>query len=119
MIKSYVDLEVYQLSYNFSMEIFELVRSFPPEEKYSLTSQVIRSSRSVSANIAEGFAKRVYEGEFKRHLVYSRGSLEESKVWLTYARDCKYLHPERHQALQLKADEIGAKLFKLFTNWKS
>jgi len=118
MIKSFSDLEVYQLSYNLSMEIFRVARNFPNEVKYSLTSQIIRSSRSVSANIAEGFGKRTYLSEFKRHLIYSRGSLEESKVWLSFAKDCHYLSVEEFDSLLLKADEIGAKLYKLYNGWK-
>jgi len=73
------------------VNIFFTVKVFPKEEKYSLTDQVIRSSRSVSANIAEGWGKRIYESEFKKHLVYAMGSLEETKVWLLYAKDCQYI----------------------------
>lgn len=119
MIKRFADLEVYRLSYQLAVEIFKTTKSFPPEEKYSLTSQIIRSSRSISANIAEGFGKRIYEGEFKKHLVYAVGSLEESKVWLSFAKDCEYISESRHVFLLEKSDEIGAKLHKLYTNWKS
>lgn len=119
MIKSFSDLDVYQLSYEIAMDIFKITRLFPAEERYSLTSQIIRSTRSVSANIAEGFGKRVYEAEFKKHLIYATGSLEESKVWLNFARDCDYIQPEQFNTLQLKFDDIGAKLFKLYKNWKS
>lgn len=119
MIKSFSDLEVYQLSYKLSMEIFKISEHFPVSEKYSLTSQIVRSTRSISANIAEGFGRRVYQAEFKKHLIYSAGSLEESKVWLNFAKDCKYITPEQFNLLQIKADEIGAKLYKLYINWKS
>lgn len=119
MIKSFNDLDVYKLSYRLAMDIFEMAKTFPSEEKYSLTSQVIRSSRSVSANIAEGFGKRTYENEFKRHLIYSTGSLEESKVWLKFALDCNYISINQYDVLELQTKEIGAKLFKLYTNWKS
>lgn len=74
MIKSYNDLDVYNLSYEVAMEIFEMTRNFPKEEQYSLTSQMIRSSRSVSANISEGWAKRNYENYFKQHLIHALGS---------------------------------------------
>ena len=88
MIKTVSDLEVFQLSYNFAMDIFRITRTFPKEERYSLTDQLIRSSRSISANIAEGWGKRIYENDFKRHLTYAIGSLEETKVWLLFAKDC-------------------------------
>lgn len=119
MIKSLADLEVYKISFSLVMDIFKMTRDFPKEEKYSLTDQVIRSSRSVAANIAEGWGRRIYENEFKRHLVYATGSLEETKVWLLFARDCGYISPELYNQLFLKNDEVGAKLFKLYENWKS
>ena len=80
MIKIFSDLEVYRLSYQLSIDVFNLSKQFPESEKYSLTSQIIRSTRSVSANIAEGFGRRTYQAEFKKFLIYSSGSLEESKV---------------------------------------
>ncbi len=91
MIQKVFDLEIFNLSYSFAMSIFRSTRAFPKEETYSLTDQVIRSSRSIVANIAEGFGKRVYENEFKKHLVYAMGSLEETKVWLLFAKDCGYI----------------------------
>lgn len=80
MIKIFSDLEVYRLSYQLSIDVFNLSKQFLESEKYSLTSQIIRSTRSVSANIAEGFGRRTYQAEFKKFLIYSSGSLEESKV---------------------------------------
>ena len=80
MIKKITDLDVFQLSYSFAMDIFRASRNFPKEERYSLTDQVVRSSRSITANIAEGWGKRVYENEFRKHLIYAMGSLEETKV---------------------------------------
>jgi four helix bundle protein len=64
MIKTLSDLEVFNLSYKLAMEIFNVTRTFPKEERYSLTDQVVRASRSISANIAEGWGKRIYENEF-------------------------------------------------------
>jgi four helix bundle protein len=119
MIKSFYDLDVYQLSYQLSMSIFNLTRGFPSSEKYSLTSQIIRFTRSISANIAEGFGRRRYHAEFKKNLIYSAGSLEESKVWLNFAKDCQYITMEQFNLNNAKADEIGAKLHRLYINWKS
>ncbi len=101
------------------MNIFSLSRNFPKEEKYSLTDQIIRSSRSVTANIAEGWGKRTYENEFKKHLIYAMGSLEETKVWLQFAKDCKYIDQKDYDNFILRSEELGAKIFKLFENWKS
>ena len=119
MIKTVLDLEVFKLSYQLAMEIFNVSRNFPKEERYSLTDQVVRSSRSISANIAEGWGKRIYENEFKRHLIYSMGSLEETKVWLYFAKDCIYLSKEVFDLLNIKYDELGAKIYKLYENWKT
>jgi four helix bundle protein len=119
MIKTVFDLEVYKLSYQVAMEIFNVSRPFPKEERYSLTDQVVRSSRSISANIAEGWGRRVYENDFKKHLVYAMGSVEETKVWLYFAKDCQYLSVEMFDNLNKKFDELGARLYRLYENWKT
>jgi four helix bundle protein len=119
MIKTIFDLEVFNISYALAMEIFQATRSFPKEEKYSLTDQVVRSSRSVSANIAEGWGKRTYENEFKKHLIYAMGSLEETKIWLLFAKDCNYIPIETYNNYSKKFDEIGGKLYKLYENWRT
>lgn len=111
MIKKVFDLDVFSLSYQLSMEIFNVSRNFPKEERYSLTDQVVRSSRSISANIAEGWGKRIYENEFKRHLIYAMSSLEETKVWLHFAKDCMYLNSEAFDSLDKRFDELGAKIY--------
>ncbi len=81
-VRSYEDLKVFQLSYKLATEIFWLTKDFPKEEIYSLTDQMRRSSRSIPVNIAEAWAKRKYENVFKRHLIDSVGSCDETKVWL-------------------------------------
>jgi len=117
MIKHYKDLDVYSLSYKLAMEVFWLTRDFPKEELYSLTSQIVRSSRSVPANIAEGWSKRVHPNIFKKHLLDSMGSVDETKTWLDFARDCKYLSKEKHGELMQRYKEVGAKFFNLYESW--
>ena len=119
MIKLLTDIDVFNLSYRFAMDVFMITRHFPREETYSLTGQVVRSSRSIAVNIAEGFGKRSYENEFKKHLIYAMGSLEETKVWLLFARDCGYLNATIYGGCCIKYDEIGAKLYKLYENWRT
>ena len=101
------------------MEIFALTRKFPKEELYSLTSQIVRSSRSISANIAEGWAKRVHPKKFKLQLIDALGSTAETENWISFALDCQYISREQSSELQNKLDKIGRMLTKLHQNWKS
>ena len=117
-IKTFLDLEIYNLSRQLAKEIFQLTLQFPAEEKYSLTDQIRRSSRSIKANIAEGWGKRIYINNFKRHLVDSNGSLEETKSWLISALDCNYISQEIFVDFFSKAEIIGSKLWKLHDNWQ-
>jgi len=119
MIKSYNDLEVYKMSYELAMDIFNLTRNFPKEEIYSLTSQVVRSSRSVSANISEGWAKREYENIFRNHIISALGSSAETENWLRFAKDCKYITQEEYTNLIDKNNIIGKMLTKLNQNWRA
>ena len=84
-LRGHRDLKVYQLAYNLAMQIFEESRAFPHEERYSLTSQIRRSSRSVAANIAEGFRKRQYPNMFVSKLADSDAEATETQVWLDFA----------------------------------
>lgn len=119
MITKVTDLSVYGSAHTLAMEIFTITRNFPKEERYSLTDQLTRSSRSIAANIAEGWGKRKYENEFRRHLIYAIGSMEETRVWLLFARDCKYISSGDYSRLNTLCDEIGAKLYKLYKNWRT
>jgi four helix bundle protein len=117
-IKTFLDLEVYQIARKLALEIFELTKKFPSEEKYSLTDQIRRSSRSVKANIAEGWGKRNYTDVFKRHLIDSLGSLEETKSWLISCHDCSYIINEVYNGLAKEYDLLGGKIYTLHQNWK-
>ena len=90
-IKYHWQLDVYKLSVDAAMRIFELTKTFPREEVYSLTDQIRRSSRSVSGQIAEGWRKRKYEASFISKLNDAEGEGAETQSWLEFARDCKYL----------------------------
>ena len=119
VIKTCKDLKVYRYSYEAAMKIFYMSRKFPQEEKYSLTDQIIRSSRSVPANIREGYAKRKYEQVFIKHLVDAIGSSEETRTWLDFARDCQYLSSDIYSEIDKKYKEIGSMLYGLIKNWKT
>lgn len=107
VVRSYKDLKVFQLSYSSAMNIFNLTKRFPKEEQYSLTDQIRRSSRSVSANIVEGWAKREYENVFKRQLVDAAGSCEETKLWLSFALDCGYVSSEDYRNQSKNWEDVG------------
>lgn len=109
-IKSAKDLIVYQKAYVLAMEIFHVSKSFPAEEKYSLTDQIRRSSRSVCTNIREAWAKRRYEAHFVSKLSDSDGENGEIDTWLDFARDCNYLSSNDHLNLTQKCREVGAML---------
>ena len=109
-LKGHRDLKVYQLAYKLAMDIFNASKSFPKEEKYSLTDQIRRSSRSVTANIAEGFRKRQYPKMFVSKLTDADGEATETQVWLDFARDSKYLLPELHAELIKGYEDVGKML---------
>src|SRR5690606_31556838 len=105
-IRSHEDLKVFQEALAASMEIFRISVEFPKEEKYSLTDQIRRSSRSVCANLAEGFRKRRYPKSFRAKLVDCEGEAAETQVWLKYAFDCRYIHEEDFKTLHQKYEQI-------------
>jgi four helix bundle protein len=89
------DLRVFQLAFNIANEIFEISKEFPKEEKYSLTDQIRRSSRSVCANIAEAYRRRIYPKNFISKIVDCEAEAEETMVWLQFALKCNYLNEEK------------------------
>jgi four helix bundle protein len=109
-IRSYRELRVYQSSLDAAMEIFELTRSFPPEEKYSLVDQIRRSSRSVCANIGEAWRKRKYPKHFASKLTDAESEAEETRVWLEIAFRCGYLSETQAQEIDDQYDVILGQL---------
>jgi four helix bundle protein len=112
-VADYKELRVYNLAFDSAMEIFELSRSWPSEEKYSLTDQIRRSSRSVCTNMAEAWRKRRYEAAFVSKLSDSDGEAAESEVHLDFALRCGYLHPDKHAKLRDRYDHICRQLTKM------
>jgi len=111
VFRSAKDLIVYQKAYGLAMKIFELSKRFPPEERYALTSQIRRSSRSVSMNLREAWAKRRYEAHFISKLTDCDAENSETDTSLDFARDCGYVSNEEHRELvaQKKWAECSAK----------
>ena len=110
------DLLAYKKSFELSMVIFDLSKTFPIEEKYSLTDQIRRSSRSVSANIAEATRKRVYEKHFISKLTDSDAENSETQVWLEYSLACEYINQEQFDFLTEKSFEVGKLLYYMMNN---
>ena len=110
MIKYHWQLDVYKLAVDAAMDIFECTKSFPKEELYSLTDQIRRSSRSVSAQIAEAWRRRKYEAVFVNKLNESEGEAAESQGWLEYAVKCGYLNRNKGQQIHRNYDRILGKL---------
>ncbi len=109
-MRGHRDLKVFQMAYNLAMEIFNESKTFPKEERYSLTDQIRRSSRSVAANIAEGFRRRRYPNMFVSRMVDADSESTETQVWLDFANDCGYLSRQRRDELIKGYEEIGRML---------
>jgi len=105
-IQTHRELDVYQKASDAAMKIYELSKSFPKEETYSLTDQIRRSSRSVCANLAETWRKRRYEAAFISKLSDVEAEAAETQVWLEFAVKCKYLNRDEAAALYKTYDEI-------------
>ncbi len=115
-IHSAKELEVYQKAYVLAMQIFEISKKWPHEEKYSLTDQVRRSSRSVCVNLREAWAKRRYRAHFVSKLTDADGENSETDSWLDFARDCKYLSEEQHKSMTSECSSIGSMLGSMLNN---
>jgi four helix bundle protein len=116
MLRGHRDLKVYQLAFKLALEIFELSKKFPDEERYSQTSQIRRSSRSVAANIAEGFRKRQYPNMFVSKLADSDAEATETQVWLDFAHSCGYLPDAKRRQLMDGYEEVGKMLNGMIGN---
>ena len=110
------NLIVYQKSFNLAMRIFEISKSFPNEEKYSMTDQMRRSSRAVIANLAEAYCKRRYEAHFISKLTDADMENYETQTWLNFALECKYISDENHSDLIEIAEEIGRLIEHMIKN---
>lgn len=122
-IKSHKDLKVYQMAFDAAMKIFELSKKFPVEERYSLTDQIRRSSRSVCANLAEAWRKRRYEGAFVAKLndcvrgaCRRQAKAAETRTWIEFAVKCNYLNVELGRELYGIYNQILGGLVNMIAN---
>ncbi len=113
MIRYHWELDVYKLSVEAAMQIFELSKAFPREEMYSLTDQIRRSSRSVSGQIAEGWRRRKYEAVFVNKMNEAEGEAAETQAWLQYFVRCGYLTASKGRELHRIYDRVIGKLVNM------
>ena len=119
-IKTHEDLEVYRIAFKAAMKIFELSKKFPAEERYSLTDQIRRSSRSVCSNLAEAWRKRRYRAAFLAKLNDSEAEAAETQVWIQFAVKCGYMEPDDGRELYAIYNQILGSLVNMITkpeNW--
>ena len=112
-IESFRDLRVYQTALDGAQRTFEVTRSFPKDERFSLTDQVRRSSRAVAALVAEGWARRRYRAAFVNKVNEALGEAHETQAWLDHARRCRYLDDETYHALDREWQAIGGMLHRM------
>jgi four helix bundle protein len=115
-INSAKDLEVYKKAYSLAMSIYQLTIKFPPEERYALVDQIRRSSRSVSMNLREAWAKRRYEAHFVSKLTDCDGENAETETSLDFALDCGYITSAQHEDLVALNHQVGRMLGKMISN---
>jgi len=115
-LKTHEDLAIYQLAFESAMKIFEYSKKFPVEEKYSLTDQIRRSSRSVCANLAEAWRKRRYRAAFIAKLSDCEAEAAETQVWLKFAVKCQYLEAEQGRELYQTYNQVLSGLVKMINH---
>jgi four helix bundle protein len=115
-IRKHTDLDVYKKAFSAAMRLFEVTKAFPKEERYSLTTQVRRSSRSVCANIAEAWRKRRYEASFVSKLSDSDAEAAETQVWIQFSVECAYLDRETASLLYKEYDAILGMLVQMINH---
>lgn len=113
------DLGVYKLAFDTAMEIFNISKDFPTEEKYSLTDQIRRSSRSVCANLSEGWRKRKYIAMFINKFSDAESEAAETQTWLEFALACKYINQDSFNKLDDQYEHIFAMLTNMERKAKS
>jgi four helix bundle protein len=118
-INSAKELRVYKKAYELAMRIFELTKNFPPEERFGLTGQIRRSSRSVCLNLREAWAKRRYEAHFISKLTDCDGENSETDSSLDFAKDCQYITDQQHHELTCLSAEVGSMLGRMIQSPRS
>lgn len=115
-MSTFRDLKVYQKSFKLAMDIFKITKDFPEVEKYALTTQIRKSSRSVCSSIAEGYRKRKYPAHFVSKTTDADMENSETQVWLDFSLSCKYINKEVYDECQERSEEVGKMLNHMIEN---
>jgi four helix bundle protein len=118
-VSSWRELGTYKAAFELQQRIFEVSKTWPREESYSLTDQIRRSSRSIGANIAESWSKRRYPAHFKSKLTDADGELQETLHWLDTAKACDYINSEQAAGLAMLAESTGKQLGSMINQHES
>jgi len=118
-IRSFRDLRVYAEMFGVQQEVFQATKRWPAEERFSLTDQIRRSSRSMGANVSEAWAKRRYPSHFVSKLTDADGEVQETSHWLASAAACGYITSEYQAAFQARLDGIGGMLGRMMAKSES
>ncbi len=113
---NFKDTSAFKKGFALAMRIFDVSKAFPSEERYALTDQIRRSSRSVCANLAEAFRKRLYPAHFVSKITDADAENSETQVWLEFSYNCKYLSEEEYLALSAQSAEVGKLLSHMIYN---
>ncbi|NUO80157.1 four helix bundle protein [candidate division KSB1 bacterium] len=113
LAKSFRELEIYKLALSESKKLFQLSKSFPKDERYSLTDQIRRSSRAVNAMLAEAWARRIYQAAFINKIDEALGEAMETQAWLDHALNCEYIDQKKHRELDDAWQHVGAMLNRM------
>jgi four helix bundle protein len=117
-VRTYGDLLVYRQAYRLALDVSKMTRSFPRQEQFELGRQIRRSSRSVAANIVEGWSKRTSPAEFKRHLVIANGEAAETRFWLDLAADEGIADKTGCKQLKAEYSKLGMMVHNLWKEWR-
>jgi four helix bundle protein len=112
-VRRHTELDVYQTAFDLAMQVFVASKRFPKDERYSLTDQIRRSSRSVCANLAEAWRKRRYEAHFVSKLSDAETEAAETQVWLQFAVECAYLERPSARSLFSEYDRVIAMIVSM------
>ena len=117
-MQSYKDFEVFRRSYDLALRIHKITLNFPDFERYELSSQMRRASKSIPLNIGEGFARRKSAEDFKRFLTMSIGSCDEMKILLEFSKDLCYIDHKTYEEYLDQYEQVGKMLYRLHQRWQ-